>query len=161
YKIYAEGFAWSVSLKYILSCRSVPLIITPNYTDFFSRGLVENKNYIKIIPDEGLCRRIKAVVDWGNSHTSAATQLGKGAEALMESISMDRVYDYMFHLLNEYSKLLDFKPQRPPSAVDVCAESILCFADEKQKSFLTRSATHPSSFPPCTPPSTQVTNSGR
>ncbi|KAG9143480.1 hypothetical protein Leryth_016486 [Lithospermum erythrorhizon] len=152
YKIYAEGYAWSVSLKYILSCGSVPLIITPNYTDFFSRGLVENRNYFHIIPDEGMCRRIKSVVDWGNSHISAATTVGGEAQNLMASLDMDHVYDYMYHLINEYSKLLDFTPQRPSSAVDVCAESILCFADKKQKSFLTASVTQPSPSPPCTLP---------
>ncbi|KAL4561414.1 hypothetical protein LXL04_033580 [Taraxacum kok-saghyz] len=39
YKIYAEGYAWSVSLKYILACGCVPLIINPQYEDFLSRGL--------------------------------------------------------------------------------------------------------------------------
>ncbi|KAJ0570168.1 putative glycosyl transferase CAP10 domain-containing protein [Helianthus annuus] len=48
YKIYAEGYAWSVSLKYILSCGSVPLIINPIYEDFFSRGLFPKENYLPI-----------------------------------------------------------------------------------------------------------------
>ncbi|CAN1282312.1 hypothetical protein LINPERPRIM_LOCUS18018 [Linum perenne] len=67
YKIYAEGFAWSVSLKYILSCGSLTLIITPQYEDFFSRGLVPKKNYWPVAPFE-LCNSIKSAVDWGNSH---------------------------------------------------------------------------------------------
>ncbi|KAJ0789126.1 putative glycosyl transferase CAP10 domain-containing protein [Helianthus annuus] len=52
YKIYAEGYAWSVSLKYILSCGSVPLIINPVYEDFFSRGLFPKENYLPIPPVE-------------------------------------------------------------------------------------------------------------
>ena len=32
---------------------------------------------------------------------------------------MDNVYDYMFHLLNEYSKLLKFKPTMPEKAVEL------------------------------------------
>lgn len=63
---------------------------------------------------------------------------------------MDRIYDYMYHLITEYSKLLDFKPTRPSSALEVCADSLLCFAaDEKQRDFMERSTTFPSSTPPC------------
>lgn len=69
YKIYAEGYAWSVSLKYILSCGSLPLIITPQYEDFFSRGLIPKKNYWPISPFN-LCPSIKFAVDWGNAHPS-------------------------------------------------------------------------------------------
>lgn len=69
YKIYAEGFAWSVSLKYILSCGSLSLIISPQYEDFFSRGLIPKKNYWPVSPTN-LCPSIKFAVDWGNAHPS-------------------------------------------------------------------------------------------
>ena len=69
YKIYAEGFAWSVSLKYILSCGSLSLIISPEYEDFFSRGLIPKKNYWPVSPTD-LCPSIKYAVDWGNEHPS-------------------------------------------------------------------------------------------
>lgn len=69
YKIYAEGYAWSVSLKYILSCGSMTLIISPEYEDFFSRGLLPKENYWPISPTD-LCRSIKYAVDWGNSNPS-------------------------------------------------------------------------------------------
>lgn len=62
---------------------------------------------------------------------------------------MDTVYSYMFHLITEYSKLLDFKPTPPPSALEVCADSLLCIADEKQRQFLEKSAASVSSVPPC------------
>ncbi|KAJ0539378.1 putative glycosyl transferase CAP10 domain-containing protein [Helianthus annuus] len=68
YKIYAEGYAaWSVSLKYILSCGCVPLIINPKYDDFFSRGLFPKKDYLPISP-ENICPSIKTAVKWGNAH---------------------------------------------------------------------------------------------
>ena len=67
YKIYAEGYALSVSLKYILSCNSVALIISQQYKDFFSRGLIPTKNYFPISSAD-LCRSIKSVVDWGNAN---------------------------------------------------------------------------------------------
>lgn len=69
YKIYAEGYAWSVSLKYILSCGSLTLLITPQYEDFFTRGLLPKKNYWPI-PRTDLCPNIKNAVDWGNSHSA-------------------------------------------------------------------------------------------
>ncbi|KAG7949462.1 hypothetical protein I3843_13G063900 [Carya illinoinensis] len=67
YKIYAEGYAWSVSLKYILSCGSLALIISPDYEDFFSRGLIPKKNYWPVSPNN-LCPSIKYAVDWGTKH---------------------------------------------------------------------------------------------
>lgn len=67
----------------------------------------------------------------------------------MESLNMDRIYDYMYHLIVEYAKLLDFKPIRPASALEECVDSLYCFADQNQTHFLARSATLPSEAPPC------------
>jgi len=36
------------------------------------------------------------------------------------------VYDYMFHLLNEYAKLLKYKPTVPEGAVELCSEKYIC-----------------------------------
>ncbi|CAI9092222.1 OLC1v1027411C1 [Oldenlandia corymbosa var. corymbosa] len=72
YKIYIEGSAWSVSEKYILACDSVPLIVNPNYYDFFSRGLIPLQHYWPINVDDK-CRSIKHAVDWGNSNTEQVT----------------------------------------------------------------------------------------
>ncbi|KDP46492.1 hypothetical protein JCGZ_08464 [Jatropha curcas] len=149
YKIYAEGFAWSVSLKYIVSCGSLALIISPQYEDFFSRGLIPKENYWPVSANE-LCRSIKFAVDWGNANPSKAKAIGKAGQDFMEALSMDRVYDYMFHLISEYSKLQDFKPVPPPDALEACMDSILCFAEQKEKEFLKRSTVFPSATPPCT-----------
>ncbi|KAI4306606.1 hypothetical protein L6164_029867 [Bauhinia variegata] len=151
YKIYAEGYAWSVSLKYVLSCGSVALIISPRYEDFFSRGLIPQQNFWLIDPIN-LCPNIKHAVDWGNEHPSEAEAIGKRGQELMESLSMDEVYDYMFHLISEYSKLLHFKPKPSSTAMQVCVESVLCFADQKQAIFLNQSSVFPSQTSPCTLP---------
>ncbi|XP_060172486.1 uncharacterized protein LOC132603440 [Lycium barbarum] len=148
YKIYAEGYAWSVSLKYILACGSLPLIISPQYQDFFSRGLIPKKNYWPIPPFD-LCPSIKFAVDWGNANPLEAEAIGKAGQDLMESLSMDRIYDYMYHLISEYAKLQDFVPVQPSSALEICMDSVLCFADDKQKKFLKRSITFPSPGSPC------------
>ena len=37
---------------------------------------------------------------------------------------MGRVYDYMFHLLNEYAKLLRYRPTIPDGAVEVTVQSM-------------------------------------
>jgi hypothetical protein len=37
---------------------------------------------------------------------------------------MERVYDYMFHLLTEYAKLLRYKPAVPRGAAEVTVESM-------------------------------------
>ena len=52
---------------------------------------------------------------------------------------MDHVYDYMLHLLSEYAKLLKFKPTKPPQAVEVCSESLVCQAEGLEKKFLVES----------------------
>lgn len=151
YKIYAEGYAWSVSLKYILSCGSLPLIITPEYEDFFTRGLVRKKNFLPV-PKTGICPAIKSFVDWGNKHSSQAESIGRAAQDFMGNLSMDRVYDYMYHLITEYAKLQDFKPVLPSNALEVCVDSVFCFANENQRQFLERSFVFPSSAPPCSLP---------
>lgn len=67
----------------------------------------------------------------------------------MKTLNMDRIYDYMFHLINEYSKLLDFKPTAPSSATEVCSGSVMCLADDKSKQFFERSRASPATTPPC------------
>ncbi|KAK8960410.1 hypothetical protein KSP40_PGU020470 [Platanthera guangdongensis] len=148
YKIYAEGFAWSVSLKYILSCGSVSLIIDPQYEDFFSRALVAGETYFPVNLTS-MCPSILSAVDWGNIHPSQAEAVGKRGQKLMEDLSMDRVYDYMFHLIVEYSKLQDFKPTPPRSAMEVCTNTVMCFADDRQRELLQKSSSSPSPALPC------------
>ncbi|KAF2315323.1 hypothetical protein GH714_038830 [Hevea brasiliensis] len=38
---------------------------------------------------------------------------------IQEDMKMDYIYDYMFHLLNEYAKLLKYKPTIPAEAVEL------------------------------------------
>ncbi|KAL5710201.1 hypothetical protein ACHQM5_020793 [Ranunculus cassubicifolius] len=156
YKIYAEGFAWSVSLKYIVSCGSMSLLISPVFEDFFSRGLVPKQNYWPVSRDD-MCRSIKYAVEWGNANMSEAEKIGKGGQDLLRLLDMEKVYDYMYHLINEYAKLLNFKPSPPPSAQVVCSESVLCYADPRSTEFLKKSSAKPSSSLPCV---LQVADSG-
>ncbi|KAK9159074.1 hypothetical protein Scep_005648 [Stephania cephalantha] len=67
----------------------------------------------------------------------------------MESLDMNMVYDYMYHLITEYSKLQNFKPIPPKTAHEVCEESVLCYADSRSKQFLEKSVASASSSPPC------------
>ncbi|KAI3929980.1 hypothetical protein MKW98_004134 [Papaver atlanticum] len=143
YKIYIEGQAWSVSEKYILACDSPTLLIKPIYYDFFTRGLVPMQHYWPIKGKDS-CRSIKFAVDWGNDHPE---------KFMHEGLKMDNVYDYMFHLLNEYAKLLRYKPTVPPKAVNVCSETLACQADGTEKRFMRESMVKsPSDSSPCTLP---------
>lgn len=66
---------------------------------------------------------------------------------------MEYVYDYMFHLLNEYAKLLKFKPVAPDGAVEVCSETMACNANGSHKKFMMESLVKgPSITSPCTLP---------
>ncbi|KAL3755771.1 hypothetical protein ACJRO7_002771 [Eucalyptus globulus] len=139
YKIYIEGSAWSVSEKYILACDSVTLVVKPHYYDFFTRGLMPVHHYWPIREDDK-CRSIKFAVDWGNGHKQKAQALGKAASSyVLEDLRMDLVYDYMFHLLNEYAKLLRFKPVVPEKAVEFCSEHMACQAEGLEKKFMEES----------------------
>lgn len=63
---------------------------------------------------------------------------------------MRNVYDYMFHLLNEYSKLLKFKPTIPPNAQKLCSETT---EQGLWKEFMVQSIVKsPSDKPPCALP---------
>ncbi|MCL7042819.1 hypothetical protein MKW94_002950 [Papaver nudicaule] len=151
YKIYIEGQAWSVSEKYILACDSPTLLIKPIYYDFFTRGLVPMQHYWPIKANAS-CRSIKFAVDWGNDHIEKVQAIGRAASNLMhEGLKMDNVYDYMFHLLNEYAKLLRYKPTIPPKAVNICSETLACQADGTAKRFMMESMVKsPSDSGPCT-----------
>ncbi|KAL5744600.1 hypothetical protein ACOSQ2_027716 [Xanthoceras sorbifolium] len=153
YKIYIEGSAWSVSEKYILACDSVTLLVKPHYYDFFSRSLMPMHHYWPVKEDDK-CRSIKFAVNWGNSHKKKAQSIGKAAsEFVQEELKMDYVYDYMFHLLNQYSKLLRFKPTIPRNAIELCSETMACQAQGLQKKFMMESlVTSPAEISPCTLP---------
>lgn len=126
YKIYLEGNAWSVSEKYIMGCDSMSLLVNPKYYDFFSRGLIPMKHYWPVNPDNP-CKSIKFAVDWGNNNTAKAKEIGKaGTEYVFNQVKIEYVYDYMFHLLYEYGKLLRYRPTVPEGAVELCSERFAC-----------------------------------
>ncbi|XP_059634141.1 uncharacterized protein LOC132276637 [Cornus florida] len=153
YKIYIEGWAWSVSEKYILACNSPTLLVTPRFTDFFTRGMVPLQHYWPI-RDNNKCKSLKFAVEWGNNHTQKAQAIGEAASRyIQEDLKMDYVYDYMFHLLNEYAKLIKFKPTIPPMGIQLCPERMACGADGNWKKFMVESVVKsPSDAVPCTMP---------
>ncbi|XP_042503899.1 O-glucosyltransferase rumi homolog [Macadamia integrifolia] len=154
YKIYVEGRGWSVSEKYILACNSMTLIVKPRYYDFFSRSLMPLKHYWPIKGHQDLCRSAKSAVDWGNSHEKKAQDIGnEGSRFVQEELKMENVYDYMFHLLNEYAKLLKYKPTIPERAVEFCSEVMACPASGLVKQYMMESVVEgPSDTEPCTMP---------
>ncbi|TMW89048.1 hypothetical protein EJD97_017709 [Solanum chilense] len=153
YKIYVEGSAWSVSEKYILACDSVTLLIKPQYYDFYTRGLMPLQHYWPV-KDKDKCRSIKHAVDWGNAHEQEAQAIGKAArDFIQEQLKMDYVYDYMFHLLSEYAKLLKYKPTVSRKAVELCSEAMACSAEGVTKKFMLESMVEgPSDAIPCNMP---------
>lgn len=67
---------------------------------------------------------------------------------------MKFVYDYMFHLLREYAKLLSFEPKIPPGAKEVCVETMACPGKGLFREFLEESMVkNPSDALPCSLPS--------
>ncbi|KAM0915472.1 hypothetical protein ACQ4PT_010864 [Festuca glaucescens] len=159
YKIYAEGRGWSVSEKYILACDSVALVVRPRFHDFFSRGLLPLRHYWPV-RDRGQCRSIEFAVDWGNSHPDKAQEIGGNASKFVqEELTMDRVYDYMFHLLSEYAKLLGYNPTVPDGAMEVTVESLTHGRRGLEREFMVETMVNvPGSAAPCKLPSSFSAN---
>ncbi|KAG6422575.1 hypothetical protein SASPL_119153 [Salvia splendens] len=142
FKIYIEGVAWSASQKYIMACDSVTLLVKPIFHEFFTRSLMPLKHYWPI-KDEDKCRSIK----------HAAQAVGKAASSfILDDLKMDYIYDYMFHLLSEYAKLLKYKPTVPEKASELCSELLACRAKGLEKKFMVDSLVGPASTQPCTMP---------
>lgn len=77
----------------------------------------------------------------------------EGSRFIHEDMRMEYIYDYIFHLLNEYSKLFKFRPTIPPSAIELCSEALACPADGNWRKFMEESLEKsPSHTNPCTLP---------
>ena len=87
-----------------------------------------------------------------------AKAIGEAASRFMqEDMKIDYVYDYMFHLLNEYAKLLKFKPIVPLTATELCAETLACGAHGIWRKFMDESLVRkPSDSLPCSIPPDDV-----
>ncbi|KAL8232567.1 hypothetical protein R6Q57_002345 [Mikania cordata] len=134
--IYIEGSAWSVSEKYILACDSVTLMVTPRYYDFFTRGLMPGLHYWPVRIDD-MCRSIKFATEWGNNHEQQSQAMGKTASSfIQQDLKMDHVYDYMFHLLTGYSKLMKYTPTVSQNAIELCSETMACTSQGFAKQFM-------------------------
>ncbi|KAK9144948.1 hypothetical protein Sjap_004851 [Stephania japonica] len=129
------------------------------------RSLVPLKHYWPI-KDDDMCRSIKSVVDWGNAHENEVQEIGKVAsDFIQENLKMEYVYDYMFHLLNEYAKLLRYKPTKPKDAIELCSEFVACPAAGLKKKYMMDSMVKSSSerrpcamFPPTSSQDWQAKN---
>lgn len=83
-----------------------------------------------------------------------------GTKYVTDNLKMKFVYDYMFHQLSSYAKLLRFEPKIPEGGVEVCAESMACSLRGARKHFLVESmVVSPSDAPPCTMPSPYTSES--
>lgn len=85
-----------------------------------------------------------------------AQEIGKaGSKFVQENLAMEYVYDYSFHLLNEYAKLLKYKPTIPEGAVETCSEALVCSVKGQKRRYRKHSMVKsPSDSLPCIlPPS--------
>ncbi|WRX10199.1 Glycosyl transferase CAP10 domain - like 3 [Theobroma cacao] len=138
----------------------------PGYYDFFSRNLVPMQHYWPI-RSTSKCKDLKFAVEWGNNHTDKlfyltrryasllqAQAIGKaGSKLIEEFLTMRNIYDYMFHLLNEYAKLLKFKPTIPLKAKRVCSKTTACSREGVWREYMEQSMVKsPSDKLPCALP---------
>lgn len=152
FKVYAEGATWSIGLKYALACGSVLLLLPHAHHDFYSRGLEPLRHVWPVTPGM-LCNSLRFAVEYGNDHPPQSEHIGQHGKAFcFEDLSMANVYSYMLHLLTEYAALLNFTPQVPAAAREVCPEVILCLAEPWQRPILSASLPHADAGRPIPPP---------
>ncbi|CAL4931421.1 unnamed protein product [Urochloa decumbens] len=134
YKIYVDGRAWSVSLKYILACDSPALLVDTRFRDFFSRGLVAGRHYWPV----DAARKCAAI---------RLARLRAGGAV------PENAYDYMLHVLTEYARLLRYKPTVPENAVELCSEHVACPTGARAREFMMEPRErHVADYEPCTLP---------
>ncbi|ONI07048.1 hypothetical protein PRUPE_5G097300 [Prunus persica] len=121
YKIYIEGYAWSVSEKYILACDSVTLIVKPQYYDFFTRSLQPVHHYWPIRHDDK-CKSIKFAVDWGNNHkqkANAASGMAVHDDCKLKFLELKAKRNYRFILFKiEQQQIVIDKLGEPNESYD-------------------------------------------
>ncbi|KEH18907.1 glycosyltransferase family 90 protein [Medicago truncatula] len=119
------------------------------------RGMVPLQHYWPI-RNNSKCTSLKFAVEWGNNHTHKAQSIGEaGSKFIQEDLDMKNVYNYMFHLLNEYAKLLKFKPTIPRGAVEICPEKLMAcdvIGGNKMRFMEESMVKVPSDSNPCTIP---------
>lgn len=72
---------------------------------------------------------------------------------MVENLRMELVYDYMLHLLQEYAKLLKFKPTIPKGAFEISSEILYSpEVDLVRKFFDESKVKSPKDTPPCKMP---------
>ncbi|GMP61484.1 hypothetical protein CsSME_00023934 [Camellia sinensis var. sinensis] len=86
--------------------------------------------------------------------THHAQEIGKvGSKFILDELKMKNVYDYMFHLLYGYGKLLKYKPIVPKGSTEVCLETLACSGSELEKKFkMISMVSGPRDTSPCTMP---------
>ncbi|KAH9604102.1 hypothetical protein KSS87_010442 [Heliosperma pusillum] len=95
-----------------------------------------------------------SIEEWGAQLIDQAQEIGReGSDYISNKIKMEHVYDYMFHVLNEYGKLFKYKPTVPEGAEELCSERFACSPpglETKYKADTT--VTSPSKRAPCALP---------
>ncbi|VFQ74750.1 unnamed protein product [Cuscuta campestris] len=115
--------------------------VTPSRTDLMKCNLTRRHNFNTLL------------------YVQAQAIGEAGSKFIQEDMKMEKIYDFMYHLLNEYAKTLRFKPEIPPNAVELCAEALACpingmwrkFMDEsleKSPSYTHLRRHHPCTLPP-------------
>lgn len=83
-----------------------------------------------------------------------AQKIGKAASNfILKELQMNYVYDYMFHLLSEYARLLKYKPTLPQDAIEVVEEKMANAGGDLERSYKNESSVKgPAAKGPCTMP---------
>lgn len=116
YRIYAEGSAWSVSIKYGLACGSTMLLIEPVFKAFYDHGLKDGENCLVVPKHPALCENMRDKV--GSISHSSITLIGATCWSPVLALHLSSIATQIKKTVlfdKNYSGQRSFGPRMPAS----------------------------------------------
>jgi protein glucosyltransferase len=101
--------AASFRFKHLFLCNSLVFHVGDEWLEFFYDAM---KPWVHYIPVRQDLKDAKELIQFAQANDELARSIAKrGREFIMQHLRMDEIYCYWEELLNEYTKLLRFKPK--------------------------------------------------
>jgi len=112
-----RGVAASFRFKHLFLCRSLVFHVAEEWVEFF---YPEMKPWVHYIPVKQDLSDVEELVDFALANDHHARQIAeRGFAFIRDHLTMDDVTRYWFDTLSLYSSLLDYKPKRDTSLIDL------------------------------------------
>ncbi|KAL5022172.1 hypothetical protein ScPMuIL_001327 [Solemya velum] len=117
YQLNIDGTVAAYRMPYLMASDAVVLKQDSEYYEFFYKSLKPFKHYIPMKRD---LSDVIQIINWAKEHDEDAKRIAKNAqEFIRENLMPKDIFCYHIKLLQEYSKLLKSKPQKPDETWDI------------------------------------------